>query len=335
MLADMVKNVNDFLYNLMEVGVPEDVKRMVMSLGQEGKVALVNWYDEESNFHKYADIKNNIHHFGINTDSHMMIYHYTTVDSLEKILNSGYFRIKASDYMNDPDEFRWASKVGLSHLKEYGANHEELMAFNNMINTQPFKDSYIWSFTKNEDSQNLFNVYGDKSGVAIGFDLSDVMVLLASHNSNGKQDLLQLKSGDAFTFPLKVEYRKSEQEKYIYPVVEEWLYAYRTFKSDPYDMKQIMLCCSKNMFLFNMVFKNPVLRQEEELRFVVIRIGNGQRNPEIEVNGIPYTKCQVTRNLMKSVKLQTNNSCSIDQMKKLLNKYECNNTTVNKSNIPY
>ena len=331
----MVKNNDEFLYSLMKEGVPDDIKHMIMNLSTEGKNALVNWYDEKSEFHKYADLVLNVYNFGIDTENSMMIYHYTTMESLEKILDSGYFRIKASDYMNDPDEFRWASKIGKSYLKKLGANSEEIAAFESMINTQPLNDSYIWSFTKNEDSQNLFNVYGNKSGVAVGFDLKDVMMVLASYNSNGKSDLTQFKKGDAFTFPLQVEYEKSKQEKFIYPVVKEWLWAYRSSKDDPYDMKMIMLHCSKNISLFNMVFKNPILRQEEELRFVVTRIGEGGRNPKLTVGGIPYTKCPITTEFIKSVRLQTGNSYDTNQVKKLFDSYGYRNVSIYKSNIPY
>lgn len=59
--------------------------------------------------------------------------------------------IRASDYMNDPDEFRWASRLGKNHLEELGAGKEEIAEFDRMIESQPFKDSYIWSFTKNSE----------------------------------------------------------------------------------------------------------------------------------------------------------------------------------------
>lgn len=330
----MSKDVDEFLKILMSRGVSESIKRMVMSLTYEGKKALVDFYDEKSEFHKYADIERNVYNFGVNTDSNMMIYHYTTVKSLQKILASGYFRLKATDYMNDPDEFKWASKLGKIHLEKLGATEDELIAFSKMNIAQPFNDSYIWSFTKNGDSQNLFNVYGDSSGVSLGFSLKDVMTVLASHNSNGKQRLTEFKDGDAYTFPLQVEYDEKIQKNYVFPVVEEWLYAYRSYKKDPYDMNEILLRCSKNIFLFNMVFKNPVLCQEEELRFVVLRIGKDRRNPEFELNGVPYTKCPIAKNFIQSIRLQTGSSYSIDQIKDILNEYE-QNSLIYRSKIPY
>lgn len=51
------KDVDEFLKSLMSRGVPESIKRMVMSLTHEGKKALVDFYDEKSEFHKYADIE--------------------------------------------------------------------------------------------------------------------------------------------------------------------------------------------------------------------------------------------------------------------------------------
>ncbi|WP_270312156.1 DUF2971 domain-containing protein [Ligilactobacillus agilis] len=329
------RDIDNFLESLLTDDVSDNVKNMIMSLDNDGKKAIANYYDVESSFHNHADILKNVYRFGLDTSNHDKIYHYTTVESLEKILESGYFLIKASDYMNDPDEFRWASRLGKNHLEELGAGKEEIAEFDRMIESQPFKDSYIWSFTKNNDSLTLFNVYGKGMGVSIEFDLSEVMHELAMQNSNGKKSLENFGYGDAYTFPLRVEYNEQIQKAYVNPVVEEWLSAYRAYKKDPFDMKEILLHCSKNMFLFNMIFKNPSLNHEEELRFIVLKIGDQNRIPDTVISGVPYTKFNINHDLLKKVKLQTNNSYSTDGVRALLDQNGYHRVIIQNSKLPY
>lgn len=317
----------------MTSDVPLEVKDMIKKLSYSGKRALVDLYNPNSEFHKHGDIVSNVLQFGLNTNKNTTLYHYTSVSSLKKILESRYFRIKASSFMNDPDEFQWASTLSKEVLSNIGASADEIYAFNKMIDSQPFKDAYIWSFTKNGDSQNLFATYGNKDGVALEFNLPTVMKTLAQHNSHGKNSLQDFKNGDAYTFPLKVEYNEKVQKSYLEPIVLEWLLSFRAFKEDTFDMKNIMLSCSKNIFLFNMAFKNSLLYQEEEIRFVVLYIGESNI-PELEINGIPYTKCELKNNLIRSVKLQKGNKHNKTEIAALLKKIN-NHIQVLDSNLPY
>lgn len=327
------EEVEDYLNSLMTNDVPLEVQGMIKNLSYSGKRALVDLYNPNSKFHKHGDINSNVLQFGLNTNSNTTLYHYTSVSSLEKILESGYFRIKASGFMNDPDEFKWASTLSKEILSNIGASDEEIDAFNKMIDSQPFKDAYIWSFTKNSDSQSLFATYGNKDGVALEFSLPMIMKTLAQRNSHGKKLLQDFEKGDAYTFPLKVEYNEKIQKSYLEPITLKWLLSLRAFKEDPFDMKNIMLTCSQNISLFNMAFKNPLLYQEEEIRFIVLYIGESNI-PELEINGIPYTRCELKDNLIRSVKLQKGNKYNKTKIADLLKKTN-NHIQVMDSNLPY
>lgn len=330
--------VDSFLRNLISDGVPKETQKMVMGLSRWGKQALVNIYDKNSDFAKHAAIEENVHRFAVDTSKHLKIYHYTKVGSLIKILSSGSFLISSSTLMNDPDEFKWANKIGKEYLRKTGANESEVAAFQEMIDLQPFKDSYIWSFTKNDDSLTLYNVYGlneqnIKEGVALEFDLNTVMHTLASQNANGKNSLDEFEDGDAYTFPIQVQYDENLQKEYVNPIVEEWLYAYRSCMDDPNDMHEIMVLCAKAMYLFNIAFKNPDLCHEEELRFVTVKIGDNVN--KLNASYSPRIRCKITKEFILSAKLQTGNYYSVADLKEILAKYGYNNVQVEQSRLPY
>lgn len=236
--------------------------------------------------------------------------------------------------MNDPDEFQWASKLAIAYLKKYGATTEEIKKFKQMIENQPFHDAYIWSFSKNNDSETLFHVYGGNEGIALELGEKDVMDMLSSHNSHGKNSLDQFALGDAYTFPLNVLYDAQKQKSYIEPLVQEWLDAYRGLRKDPDDTTEILILCSKNIALFNMVFKNPRLFHEEEFRFVSLRKNDGTVSPELKINGVPYINCEFVPKYIQSVTLSPVCNVSLKEVRAVIKRYKLS-ADVRNSKLPY
>lgn len=326
--------INSYLNSLLTDEVPENTKLMIANLNDYGKRAIVNYHDLSSDFHKHADLSKNVHKFGENAEINTPLFHYTTVSSLNSILESGHFRIKQANFMNDPDEFRWASKLAIIYLKDFGATIEEIDRFSQMVKNQPFHDAYIWSFSKNDDSETLFHVYGGNDGIALELGEKDVMNMLATHNAHGKSTLDQFDLGDAYTFPLNVLYDAGEQENYIKPLVQEWLDTYRGLRNDPDDMIEILTLCSQNIALFNMAFKNPKLFHEEEFRFVSLRRNNGTISPELRVNGIPFINCEFNPEYIQSITLSPNCDVSEERVKEIIQQFNLN-IDVRKSTLPY
>lgn len=326
--------IDSYLNSLLTDDVPKNTKLMIANLNDNGKRAIVNYHDPHSAFHKHADIVINVHTFGESAERNTSLFHYTTMSSLNSILNSGYFRIKQANFMNDPDEFRWASKLAIKYLENCKATSEEISSFKQMIENQPFYDAYIWSFSKNDDSETLFHVYGGNEGIALELGEKDVMNMLATHNSHGKKSLDQFDLGDAYTFPLNVMYDAQKQENYIEPLAQEWLDAYRGLKNDPDDMKEILTLCSKNIALFNMAFKNPKLSHEEEFRFVSLRKNDGTVSPELEINGVPYINCEFISEYIQSVTISPTCDKSEKEVRAIISKYKPG-ADVKKSTLPY
>lgn len=203
-----------------------------------------------------------------------------------------------------------------------------------MVENQPFYAAYIWSFSKNDDSETLFHVYGGNEGIALELGEKDVMNMLATHNSHGKKSLDQFGLGDAYTFPLNVLYDAQKQENYIEPLAQEWLDAYRGLKNDPDDMKEILTLCSKNIALFNMTFKNPKLSHEEEFRFVSLRRNDGTIPSELKINGVSFINCEFAPEFIQSVTLSPVCNVSLKEVKAVIKRYKLN-ADVRNSKLPY
>lgn len=297
-----MKKLED-LVNLNDPKVPEALRTMISKLPEMGKQALAAVYDKNSEFYQHAQLEIITKEFYFDTakDENKYIYHYTSVDGLNQILNSKVFYVKEKSYMNDPSEYHYAFNLAAEELEKMGATHHEVEFFRAHAVEVPFNDLYIWSFTRKGESQTLFGNYngGVHDGVALKFDSQAIQEQLANHFAHGKKSLEEYTLGNAFVFPLEVVYEKLEQRAYLRPVMKEWIMAYRSHSFDEYDMSEIMKICLQALSLFAMCFKNPLLRQEEEVRFLVLNInGDNQNHPEIVINNVPFMKCEFTPMLL-------------------------------------
>lgn len=303
-------------------------------LNNYGIRALAHFVDPNSDFRRHTNIEKNVRTFGDDAQENVSIYHYTSISALKNILKSGYFRITQANSMNDPDEFKWASQRAITYLRSKNATTDQVASFKKMIDMTPFRDNYIWSFSKNEDSETLFHIYGVLDGIALEFGEKDVMTYLAKHNANGKTDFDQFDLGNAYTFPLTVLYDAEKQIEYIKPLVDEWLDVYRGIGSDTSHLETINRICVQNLFLFDMCFKNPKLSHEEEFRFVSVRKNDGTIQPELKVGNVQYINFRFNPSLIKSITLRPNCSVSKDQFREMFKEYKLN-AVVKNSTLPY
>lgn len=335
----MVKKLED-LIDLNDPKISEAVRAMIRRLPDIGKQALAAFYDEDSEFYRHArpEIIAKRFYLDTNIDGNKFIYHYTSVDGLKKILNSKVFYVKEKSYLNDPSEYQYAFHLAIEELEKMGATQHEINFFREHVADVPFSDLYIWSFTRNGESQTLFGNYngGSHDGVALKFDSQVMQEQLANHFSHGKKSLEEYTVGNAFVFPLVVVYERSEQLAYLCPVMKEWIMAYRSRSFDEYDMVEIMKNCLQALSLFAMCFKNPLLRQEEEVRFLVLNInGDNKNHPEITINNVPFMKCEFTPMMLQAVTLQTNAATNLNELKEVVGEAGFHSTEVKQSVLPY
>lgn len=199
--------------------------------------------------------------------------------------------------MNDDKEIKYVYELMKKELKLLEAPNDIILKLEELNTILP-DDVYVWSFSENDYSQALSN-YGD---IALGFDSQGIMEQLASYYSKGKKTLDEYTVGNAYVFPVKVEYDYEVQSKYIKALAHAWLVAHDNFKYDPDDMEVIIGSIVQALHFFSLVFKNPYLRQEEEIRYIIFNINEDNLlKPELYMNSKPFTTCRLTHEMLKEV----------------------------------
>lgn len=122
-----------------------------------------------------------------NIEEQEVLYHYTSIDILEKILTESigkkYFILRGThiEYLNDYQELKLAIE-NMQHLIEEferNGNDKQNKELSKNLNYNKWKtiinwgglltDFYITSFSENSDSLPMWNIYGNNgNGVAIG-----------------------------------------------------------------------------------------------------------------------------------------------------------------------
>lgn len=320
-LAKMLKDSN----------VPESVKRTVQSMSKEGRQLLNDYYDLNSNFYQRVQPELIANEFYANPKKIKNLYHYTTYEAFEKILSSSTFLIGSIHYMNDDKEIKYVYELMKKELKLLGAPDYIILKLEE-LNTILSYDVYVWSFSENDYSQALSN-YGD---VALGFDSQEIMEHLASYYSKGKKTFDEYTIGNAYVFPLKVEYDYEVQSKYIKTLAHAWVVAHDNLKYDPDDMKEIMVSVALALDFFSLFFKRKYLRQEEEIRYIIFKINEDNiLNPEMYINNKPFTSCKITNEMLKEVVINPKSGKKVDEVTDILGKNDFSNTLVNLSKLPY
>lgn len=324
-------NMKELEKILEDPKVSEDVKKTVQSMNKDGMQLLNDYYDENSNFYQRAQPELIANEFYADPNKIKNLFHYTTYEAFEKILSSSTFLIGSIHYMNDNKEIKYVYELMKKELKLLGAPNDIILKLEKLNTILP-DDVYVWSFSENDYSQALSN-YGD---VALGFDSQEIMEHLASYYSKGKKTLDEYTFGNAYVFPLKVEYDYEVQSKYITTLAHAWYVAHDNFEKDPYDMDEIIKSIVQALHFFSLFFKNPILRQEEEIRYIIFNINEDNLlNPELYMNNKPFTSCKITNEILKEVIINPNSEKNLEEVENSLNKQGFTNVLVNLSKLPY
>lgn len=308
--------------------IPNSTRRMIKMLSKDGREALNSMWDEDSNFWKHAHPVEIATRFLADPEKYKKLFHYTSQQGMESILTSHTFRIGSQYFMNDPEENIYVSKLAEDILRtDERATIQEIDCFHNDFRSVKL-DTYIWSFTANDHSQALSR-YGD---FALEFENQQLQEKLVDSFDPKARDISELTT---YVFPLKVEYDKKVQSEYVGAVVHTWLSAYRNISIDPYDMNEIINDCYYALSLFCMCFKNPLLRQEEEIRFVLLKKSNDNDvHPDIYIKGRPVVLFKFDSSLIKSI-IYSKQVKDIDKIKKFLVDKGIKNVSFVPTKLPY
>lgn len=322
---------------LEDSGTTDQVKKVLRGLPEDGKKAIDNFFDYTSAYNMHGSKDRFLEKLSFLPNEDRILYHYTTVDSVKAILKSRTWFIKQKGFMNDHKELFYTIELVKTILTELKATPDEINVFDKIFKTTPIGDTYIWSFTENKASQTLFGNYSvNSNGIALGLNSSQIEKELFTHFSHGKDSSEFFTNGDAYSFALKVVYDEKIQRESLEPIVKEWMLAYRGLKAMPKDREVILTNCLTTISFFALCFKNPLLRQEEEIRFVITYNGEVNKNySEKTIDGVPYVTCEVSDFLIREAIIQTGSSITVSRFKNELREYGFGSIRVSESELPY
>lgn len=225
-----------------------------------------------------------------------IVWHYTNLDSLKSILNSGSLYASSFNYLNDKEEIHFGIKilnkilstVWLSrhvHVKQKQFLREALI----QITEKPQNNLFILSASVSEDDLAIWNAYGKDNGVSIGLNPSSPMSILGTSKEFASNKLPPL-------FWRKVLYTKTEQEKLLLEMI-----SFLAFSISPEDLPGTNQWSKKvenaSVLLLSAIAycKSSEFTFEQEARIVILGASDSSINKRQSKYGeTPYVKAGQT-----------------------------------------
>lgn len=269
--------------------------------------------------------------FIFNTENHKRMYHYLTHENLESILSTNKFYVGNQQEMNDSLEGKYSWDLAAKLLKKKDHSPQIKKLFEDVRKRRPF-DSYIWSFTLDENNMALQN-YGD---IALVMNPQKTFKCLANKYTNPK--FRNMNTGNAFIFPLRVTYDCEIQVEYISNTLDIWLDSIKSGNYGDYEEASLAL------YLYSLAFKHPKYHQEEEIRYIINKIPDDSGNGfDVKINGKKKLEAPFLTSLCEEVivnhKADESKTENIDivqtKVRKILDQYGFGNTVVKKTDLEY
>ena len=233
-------------------------------------------------------------------------YYYTTVETLEKILQSGAIYSTNYRYLNDPGEWAYGYPKLIEACREelqngssnytkkfYNLMKKILFEENFYLNDHPefgntpfynnFSEIFTISFTEEEDLISQWVRYAKESGVVLELDFSLLGDALFLYQETLKERKIKVQ-----TRARKVAYRDKEISMIAQKVMEELQKEYEKLSyRNPVRMKPHIYMYIR---YFASYIKNTAYEQEKEMRISLMPLVNEQSSrSNIDKSGIKYT----------------------------------------------
>lgn len=183
-----------------------------------------------------------------------VIYHYCTVDKLEKILHSKCMWLNPAWHMNDSTECQWYKFIVMNVVTKLSMDNTlDQNRLNKICESiflnGDFASKFISSFSADGDSLSQWRGYaGDGTGFAIGFETSKMQLDTA---------LCLVNANDQYSIKLnRVIYDRNEQ----FDIMEAEIRRFLLSTSDPIE--------SAILSGFASIFKHPGFKDEQECRII-------------------------------------------------------------------
>ena len=264
-----------------------------------------------------------------------MVYHYTSLDTLSKIIENSTLRFSNINYQNDECEFTYFFLLLDEHLQEYESYYDKtfydyLDKLCSKYCTSPFyytgpdiqsdgnRQYYISSFSLTDDNLALWTLYTkEKNFIGCNFGIQPNGISIYSVN-------------DLLTKGVVI-YNRDEQDR----LLKELLFViFDIYKKNNYSinfLEKIQIFLNK----YALFFKHPAFEQEKEYRFVYkpnenFNIQNFENKPYID---LPFNIAIDIKSVKLSPTLRADTY--IKELKRLFNKKHLKTKIFTTSMIPF
>ena len=212
-----------------------------------------------------------------------ILYHYTSIESFKKIIESRKIRATRYDQMNDISEIELGLKLFLDTVKNYQVD-SALRDYKKFLisGIESYKEDtlevYVLSLSGDEDSLDQWRAYTPNGGVAIGFDYKKVQegfLLDITRKADGRQVENPIRPNPANRL---MECLYTDKDGYL---DLKLIVAERFFKPNSYGalftrqepLSQSILCASLSVMIYQTIcsIKHGAYTSEKEWRCVNYR----------------------------------------------------------------
>lgn len=247
-------------------------------------------------------VKTKISRYSIPRDDYMegKGYHYTSVLALQQILNKQTLYLTNSEFLNDREEILYGLELIDKISKEVSNIYLDTEELKKLI-MKSLRNTFILSFSLNEDSLTLWGNYTNFEGYNIGFDFKKMFQCqkegkvyfkgnVLDEDENEIKYILQRHDDIIININSKcigeVVYNPLKQKE----IIKELISAYneacackgklsqdeqQLFKANQQEIKNEIIM---DLIHYINLFKHPGYQQEEEYRFVYILSELGYSN---------------------------------------------------------
>jgi hypothetical protein len=277
----------------------------------------------------------------------MTLYHYTSGQGLFGIINSDELQCSNINFLNDPSEKSYFQDLCKLVFKE-SSECEQIFStlFNDSFQkavVNPF-ETFIASFSKNEDSLSMWNYYAKGNGYNIGLDIDKIIEENKDANlAIQKIDLVydhEKQVMDTLNF---IQSYKQSAEKY-----KEYDEKLKVVENEDdyheYSLEQNYLIEEFNYGIYELGlgFKHKAYEREQEVRLIISEDEMEQRTTKFKVseNGVFVEYIPLRLNLKSNLKSITihplNGQLHFEGIKKFISFQSLSKETeIKVSNIPF
>jgi len=277
----------------------------------------------------------------------MTLYHYTSGQGIHGIVKYGELRCSNVNFLNDPSEQSYFQQL----LKTLGDRHPEAEKIYSTLFNYSFQDavidpfeSFVASFSKNDDSLSMWNYYAKGNGYNIGLDIDKV--IKANENDNASIKKIELEYDQSKQLDATLKYILRHRANFErYNELDEKIKETQSKDDHQYfHTQQIELIQDFNIGIHNLKlrYKHQAYESEEEVRLLISENEIEQKTTKFRMtsNGVFVEyfplKLELSSNLRSVTIHPLSGPLHLEGTKKFISSKNYNsNPKIKRSEIPF